>query len=78
MKLIHRPFFVLSLTGLCIGLAGCASKRMVEPLGNGYAQVAHPTRAHHRTNRKPCEVSLEYKKSNGKPILVLAFVVRCR
>ncbi len=69
MKLIHRPLFILSITTLCIGLAGCASKPMVEPLGNGYARLAHPTRAS-RDQPETMRVSLEYKKLDGKPILV--------
>lgn len=42
---------------------------MVEPLGNGYARLAHPTRAS-RDQPETMRVSLEYKKLDGKPILV--------
>ena len=69
MKLITLLVSWLASAVLCLGLAGCASQRVVEPLSNGYEQVAHLT----RTSLKAPEnmrISLEYRQPGGKSILV--------
>jgi hypothetical protein len=69
MKLINNPVFQLLRIVLCIGLAGCASERIVEPLGDGYEQVAHPTRAS-LNQPETMRIALEYQRPDGKSILV--------
>ncbi len=54
---------------LCLQLAGCAPQRVVEPLSNGYEQVAHPTRFS-LNSPETMRISLEYRKPDGKSIVV--------
>lgn len=65
--ILKLPQFAVAM--LCLGLAGCASERIAEPLGNGYEQVAHPTRASLNAP-ETTRLSLEYRQPDGRIILV--------
>jgi hypothetical protein len=71
MKLLKNLVFHLSLASLCVGLAGCASPRhpVVAPLGNGYEEVAHPTRAS-MSQPELMRISFLYRAPDGKTTLV--------
>jgi hypothetical protein len=69
MKPINPLVCYLSLAVLGLGLTGCATRRIADPLGGGYEQVAHPGRAS-RNAPETTRLSLEYRKADGKTILV--------
>jgi hypothetical protein len=69
MKLFNHLVFHFPLAVLCIGLTGCATHRIAEPLGSGYEQVAHPTRTSLNAP-ETTRISLEYRKPDGNFILV--------
>jgi hypothetical protein len=67
MKLIKKLAFHLSLAMLCAGLAGCVSPHPVAPLGNGYEEVGHPTRAS-INQPETTRISLQYRRPDGRTI----------
>jgi hypothetical protein len=67
MKLTINLVFHLSPAMLCVGLAGCVSQHPVAPLGNGYEEVGHPTRAS-ASEPGTTRISLQYRKPNGRTI----------
>jgi hypothetical protein len=70
MKLIKNPIVHLSLAMLCVGLAGCALHHpVVVPLGNGYEEVAHPTRAS-MSQPETMRISFQYRAPDGKTALI--------
>ncbi len=69
MKPLNHLVFPCSLALLCLGWIGCASQRIASPLGSGYEQVAHPTRAS-IDQPESTRISLEYRKADGTPIVV--------
>ena len=69
MNPFKNPTVYFSLAILGIVLAGCASQRITTPLGNGYEEVAHPTRASLEAP-ETTRISLEYRNPDGKSILV--------
>jgi len=69
MKLIKNPIVHFSLAILCASLAGCASQRPVVPLGNGYEEVAHPTRAS-RSQPETMRISFQHRAPDGKTTLI--------
>lgn len=68
MKLIKNLVFYLSPALLCIGLAGCSTPAMVQPLSNGYVEVTHPHRS--MFSSTDLRVSFEYREPDGKTILI--------
>jgi hypothetical protein len=71
MKLSKDLVCRLSLAALCAGLTGCASPHhpVVVPVGNGYEEVAHPTRAS-MTQPELMRISFLYRAPDGKMTLV--------
>src|ERR1017187_7081333 len=68
MKQIKNPA-CLALALLCLGSAGCETHKIVAPLGNGYEEVTHPSRA--TTDETDLtRISFEYRGSDGKTILI--------
>ena len=69
MKINPRIVYPLSLMLLTTGLAGCASTRVIVPVGNGYEEVGHPTRA---TTSQPetARVSFQYREPDGRTVLI--------
>jgi hypothetical protein len=67
MKPLNDLVFHLSLGMLCAVLAGCVSPHPVAPLGNGYEEVGHPTRA---SINQPeiTRISLQYRRPDGRTI----------
>jgi hypothetical protein len=68
MKLIKGLIFCLSPTLLGLGLAGCTTPGVVQPLSNGYAEVTHPHRSMQTTG--DLRVSFEHLKPDGKTVLI--------
>jgi hypothetical protein len=68
MKLIKALISCYSPALLCIGLAGCSTPRMVQPLSNGYAEILHPHRSMNST--ADTRVSFEYQAPDGKITLI--------
>jgi hypothetical protein len=68
MKLIKNLVFRFLPALLCIGLAGCSTPPMIQPLSNGYEEVAHL----HRSMDSPADmrVCFEYREPDGKTILI--------
>jgi hypothetical protein len=70
MKLIKNPIVHFSLAILCAGLAGCALHHpVVAPLGNGYEEVSHPTRAS-MSQPELMRISFLYRAPDGKTTLI--------
>ncbi len=71
MKLLKNPALHLSLAALCVGLAGCVSPHhpVVTPLGNGYEEVTHPTRAS-MSQPELMRISFLYRAPDGKMTLI--------
>ena len=71
MKRIKDSVFHLSLAMLCVGLAGCVSPHhpVVTPVGNGYEEVAHPTRAS-MSQPETMRISFLYRAPDGKITLI--------
>jgi hypothetical protein len=67
MNLIKNPIVHFSLAILCAGLAGCMSEPPVAPLGNGYEEVSHPTRAS-INQPETTRISLQYRRPDGRII----------
>jgi hypothetical protein len=59
----------LALVLLCLGSAGCETQKIVAPLGNGYEEVTHPSRAT-SDETDLTRISFEYRGSDGKTILI--------
>ena len=59
------PRFLLAILFIC--LAGCASQHQTAPLGNGYEEVGHPTRAS-INQPEATRVSLQYRRPDGRII----------
>lgn len=64
MKLTDKLLPLLPAV-LCLGLAGCLSSPMASPVGGGYEELAHPTRA---SAEQPgaTRVSFQYRAPGGK------------
>jgi hypothetical protein len=69
MKLIKNPIVRFSLAILCASLAGCASQRPGVPLGNGYEEVDHPTRAS-MSRPELMRISFRHRAPDGKTTLI--------
>ncbi len=69
MKLIKNLVFHLSPAMLCVGVAGCVSQHPVVPLGNGYEEVAHPTRAS-MSQPETMRISFRHRAPDGKTTLI--------
>ena len=69
MKLMKNTVFDFAVAVLCLGLAGCSSPRAVAPLGNGYEEVAHPTRDS-LSQPGTTRVSFQYRAPNGRTTLI--------
>ncbi|HXR04006.1 MAG TPA: hypothetical protein VN836_04785 [Verrucomicrobiae bacterium] len=71
MKLLKASVLYLTLAVLCVGLAGCVSPRhpVVTPVGDGYKEVAHPTRAS-ISQPELMRISFLYRAPDGKTTLV--------
>jgi len=68
MKLINNPAR-LAIALLCLVSAGCETQKIVAPLGYGYEEVTHPSRA--TTDEMDLtRTSFEYRGSDGKSILI--------
>jgi len=68
MKLIKNPAR-LALILLCLDSAGCQTQKIVAPLGNGYEEVTHPSRAT-SDETDLTRISFQYRGSDGKTILI--------
>ena len=69
MKMIEKLVCCFLPALLCIGLSGCASPpRPVQTLGNGYQEVAHPSKS--QDSPDDVRISLEYRAPGGKITLV--------
>ena len=66
MKLVKALIFCLSPALLGIVLAGCSTPPIVQPLSNGYVEVAHPQRS--MISSADLRVSFEYRIPDGKTI----------
>ena len=70
MKLLKNSVSCSTLAMLCAGLAGCVSQGpVVAPLGNGYEEVAHPTRAS-LSRPETMRISLQHRAPDGKATLI--------
>ena len=71
MQRIKDSVIHLPLATLCVGLAGCVSPQhpVVTPLGNGYEEVAHPTRAS-MSQPETIRISFLCRAPNGKITLI--------
>ena len=71
MKPIKDSVFQLSLAMFCVVQAGCVSphRPVVTPVGNGYEEVAHPTRAS-MSQPELMRISFLYRAPDGKTTLV--------
>ncbi len=71
MKPAQNLVFHLSLAMFCVAQAGCVSSRhpVVTPVGNGYEEVAHPTRAS-MSQPELMRISFLYRAPDGKTTLV--------
>jgi hypothetical protein len=67
MKLIEQLFSHLAPAMLCLGLAGCASSRIVTPQANGYEEVAHP---HRSSTPADLRISFQHRAPNGRTTLI--------
>ena len=68
MKLIINLIFRFSPALLGIGLAGCSTPPVVQPLSNGYVEVTHRHRS--MISSTDLRVSFEYREPDGKTILI--------
>jgi hypothetical protein len=68
MKLIARLVFRCFPALLCLGLAGCSTPLIVQPLSNGYMEVTHPQRS--MISSTDLRVSFEYREPDAKTILI--------
>jgi len=70
-KLNKNSAQCFTLAILCAILAGCASLHhpMVTPVGNGYEEVTHPTRAS-RSQPETMRISFLYRAPDGKITLI--------
>ncbi|MGD0351729.1 MAG: hypothetical protein ABSB84_15650 [Verrucomicrobiota bacterium] len=70
MKLIKNSVSGSTLVLLCAGLAGCVLHHpVVTPLGNGFEEVAHPTRAS-MSQPETMRISFLYRAPDGKTTLI--------
>jgi hypothetical protein len=70
MKLSKKLVFHLSLVTSCVGLAGCATSHPVStPVGNGYEEVSHSTRAA-MSKPETMRISFLYRVPGGKVTLI--------
>jgi hypothetical protein len=67
MKLMKKTIDCFSLAILCLGLAGCASSRIVAPQANGYEEVAHP---HRSSAPADLRISFQHRAPNGNTTLI--------
>ena len=68
MRMIKIPAR-LAIALLCLGSAGCETQKIVAPLGNGYEEVTHPSRAT-SDETDLTRISFQYRGSDGKTILI--------
>ena len=68
MKLITSLFLRFSPALLCLGLAGCSTPPIVQPLSHGYVEVTHPHRS--MISSADLRVSFEYREPDGKTMLI--------
>ena len=68
MRMIKIPAR-LAIALLCLGLTGCETQKIVAPLGNGYEEVTHPSRAT-SDETDLTRISFQYRGSDGKTILI--------
>jgi hypothetical protein len=71
LKLFKTPTARYLLAVICVGLAGCASPQhpVVAPLGNGYEEVTHPTRAS-MSQPETMRISFLYRAPDGKTTVI--------
>jgi hypothetical protein len=71
MKLFKKSGPHFSLAALCVGLTGCASPQhsVVTPVGGGYEEVAHPTRAS-MSQPETMRISFLHRAPDGKTTLI--------
>jgi hypothetical protein len=70
MKLIKNPASHLGLALFCLSLAGCESHKSVARLGSGYEEVTHLSRFSSGDEAELARISLQYRGTDGKIILV--------
>jgi len=68
MKQIKKLIIRFSPALLCLGLAGCSTPPVVQPLSNGYGEVAHPSKS--AGSPAGMRVSFEYREPDSKTILI--------
>lgn len=68
MKSIRKPVFYLMSALLFLGLAGCKTHPLTQPLSGGYEEITHPNRS--PTNEEPARTSLNYRGPDGQMFLI--------